>query len=161
MSHSSAAHVDQDSSEEANAPPDPSRRHRDAARNCATKGGENSANIRKGKKIGKLLLETYCPKSGAGKPNPRSFGRNNSLTVPYDFTFRHETEETLTYCISPGKEPRRRAEIQQSRKTREPTQLDAAATQLVLAHLRMSRTPQQWSELRSNEDLLVDTFGPK
>ena len=25
----------------------------------------------------------------------------------------------------------------------------------------IERTPQQWSELRSNEDLLVDTFRPK
>ena len=69
LSQSPALQTDQDPSEQGNARTDPTRRHRDAGRQRAPPDGVNSPAALETAKIGKLLLETICPKWRGGKRN--------------------------------------------------------------------------------------------
>ena len=58
--------MDQNPSEEENAFTDTTRIYRDAARNCASPDGANSAAMRKTATIENLLFDTDCPKCRVG-----------------------------------------------------------------------------------------------
>ena len=71
------------------------------------------------------------------------FTWNSFLAVPQDPAYRLVTREwTFPYHTSPIAQMFLYAKNHRRRKAQVPTQIDAAATQVVTAQLRIERTPQ-------------------